>query len=76
MGVLVLLGECLCVWCSNPVSDDIDFRVMREYNVRESWTLLYKFNVANFLGLSKVPSRVVNWKPVWVTESGTRLCSK
>lgn len=71
MGVLILLGECLCVWCSNPVSDDIEFWVMKEYNVCESWTLLYKFNVANFLGLSKVPSRVVNWKPVWVTESGT-----
>ncbi|XP_004306101.1 PREDICTED: F-box/kelch-repeat protein At3g06240-like [Fragaria vesca subsp. vesca] len=47
--VLVLLGECLCLWLSN--SHDIQFWVMREYNVHESWNLLYSFRTSDLLGI-------------------------
>lgn len=46
---------------------DIQFWVMREYNVPESWTFLWKFNRADL----PILKNVTQFKPIFVTESST-----
>lgn len=65
IGLLVLLGECLCIW--HYCWPDIQFWVMREYNVPESWTFLYKFNRADL----PILKNVTQFKPIFVIESST-----
>ncbi|XP_021801775.1 F-box protein CPR30-like [Prunus avium] len=66
----VFLGGSLCLWLWTADKMYIEFCVMKEYGVHESWTKLFKYSVADDLGLPDInPLRGL--KTVFHTESGT-----
>ncbi|KAL6291355.1 hypothetical protein ACE6H2_008865 [Prunus campanulata] len=75
MGVQVVSreggGECLCVSITRRRGDAnlMEFWVMREYGVRESWNVLFKFDtndVSKSLG-----GNLHGYEAIFVTEGGT-----
>ncbi|CAB4284037.1 unnamed protein product [Prunus armeniaca] len=66
----VFLGGSLCLWLWTADKMYIEFCVMKEYGVHNSWTKLFKYSVADDLGLPDInPLRCL--KTVFHTESGT-----
>ncbi|XP_008234388.1 PREDICTED: F-box/kelch-repeat protein At3g23880-like [Prunus mume] len=74
MGVQVVSrggGECLCVSIARRRGgvNFMEFWVMREYGVRESWTMLFKFNTDHVS--EAVGGNLHGYEAIFVTEGGT-----